>query len=479
MLKELKYTDWFNDKREKMNNKIKRKDFFKILGSSIATSAVVATGCKSENTPITAQGSASLDNINPQDMAYRINPHSGDKVSLLGYGCMRLPMKKINETEKEIDQEAWNDLVDTAIKYGVNYFDTAPVYGRGLSERATGIALSRYPRDKYFVATKMSTFNPKADRSLKASVAMYHNSMKELQVDYIDYYLLHAVGMGKDSMKEFNTRFIDNGVLDFLLKEREAGRIRNLGWSFHGDVKVFDRLLAMDIQWDFALIQMNYSDWRHASKGNVNAEYLYNELEKHNVPTIVMEPLLGGRLAKLPNFLMGKLKQQQPESSIASWAFRFAGSPKNILTVLSGMTYKEHLTDNLHTYSPLLPLSDKEKVLLEEIAQLILKYPLISCNECNYCMPCPYGIDIPNIFGHYNKCINEGNFPQSIQDQNYHKARKAFLVGYDRSVSKLRQANHCIGCGKCVPLCPQRINIPKEMTRVDNFVEKLKQKTEL
>ncbi len=460
----------------KKNNNINRKDFFKVLGGVAASTSLLAVGCKPKANEITPAGTASLTKIDPSKLEYRINPYSGDKVSLLGYGCMRIPTKKISETEEEIDQDTWNGLVDTAIEYGVNYFDTSPVYGRGLSEKATGIALKRHPRDKYFVATKLSNFRPDT-HSREASMEIYYNSFKELQVDYFDYYLLHAVGLG--GMDNFKARYIDNGMIDFLLKEKEAGRIRNLGWSFHGDVKVYDYLLAMGIQWDFVQIQVNYVDWLHATGANVNGVYLYNELVKHKTPAVIMEPLLGGRLAKLPNFLMGKLKQQRPEASIASWAFRYAGTPSEVLTVLSGMTYKEHLVDNLASYAPLEPITEKEQELLDEITDLFLQYPLISCTECRYCMPCPYGIDIPGVFAHYNKCINEGNFPRSLEDENYKKARQAFLVGYDRSVPKLRQANHCISCGKCVSLCPQRIRIPDEMKRMDKFVEQLKQGLEI
>ena len=188
-----------------------------------------------------------------------------------------------------------------------------------------------------------------------------------------------------------------------------------------------------------------------------------------------MEPLLGGRLSNVPNHVANTLKLRKPESSVASWAFRFAGSFPGVLTVLSGMTYMEHLEDNLRTFTPLDPLTDDDKVFLEETAQLMLRYPTIPCNDCKYCMPCPYGLDIPAVLLHYNKCINEGNVPASAQDENYRKARRAFLVGYDRSVPRLRQASHCIGCNQCVHHCPQGINIPKEMQRIDHFVEDLKQ----
>ena len=241
----------------------------------------------------------------------------------------------------------------------------------------------------YFIATKMSNFS---NFSRENSLAMYRQSFKGLQVDYIDYYLLHSVGGGK-GIQTFNDRFVDNGVLEFLMREREAGRIRNLGWSFHNSVKVFDYLLKMHdegkVHWDFVQIQLNYVDWRHASRGNVNAEYLYGELEKRNIPAVVMEPLLGGRLSRLNDFLVGRFKSLRPTQSTASWAFRYAGSFPRVLTVLSGMTYMEHLQDNIRTYSPLEALTDAEYELLEDTAQVMLKYPTVPCTECQYCMPLP------------------------------------------------------------------------------------------
>lgn len=264
------------------------------------------------------------------------------------------------------------------------------------------------------------------------------------------------------------------------MAEREAGRIRNLGFSYHGDVRVFDDMLAQHdkYKWDFVQIQMNYLDWAHAKEinpRNTDAEYLYTELEKRGILAVIMEPLLGGRLANVPDNIVARLKQREPERSVASWAFRYAGTMPNVLTVLSGMTYMEHLQDNLRSYCPLQPLTDEEMKFLYSTANLIVKFPTVPCNDCKYCMPCPYGLDIPGILLHYNKCVNEGNTPESSQDENYKEARRAFLVGYDRSVPKLRQASHCIGCGACAPHCPQGINIPNALARIDKYVENLKQ----
>lgn len=448
-----------------------RRNFLK----SIAMTSLAAVGCKENNTdssPIVTNGNKK----ELGEMTYRTTPNTGDKVSLLGYGCMRWPTIQQNG-KKVIDQEAVNRLVDYAIEHGVNYFDTSPAYCEGFSERATGIALKRHPRNKFLIATKLSNFSPD-QWSREASIKMYHNSFKELQVDYIDYMLLHGIGMG--GMNAYNGRYIDNGILDFLLKEREAGRIRNLGFSYHGDIEVFDLLLSQNdkYHWDFVQIQLNYVDWLHAkatNKRNTNAEYLYNELTKRNIPAVIMEPLLGGRLAQLVTFLQERLKQHRPDDSIASWAFRYAGSFPNVLTVLSGMTYMEHLQDNVATYSPLDPCTEEELALLEQTALDMLKFPSIPCTNCQYCMPCPYGINIPEIFAHYNKCINEDNMPTSSRDEKYVEARRAFLVGYDRRVPKLRQADHCIGCKQCLYHCPQRIDIPKQMERINNYIEDLKQ----
>ncbi len=459
--------------KEQSNKNINRRDFLKIVGITSASATAALYGC-SEGGGIGLGRGASSETPTDQ-MTYRVSHPQKDKVSLLGYGCMRWPTVPSPDGKGDmVDQDAVNELVDYAIAHGVNYFDTSPVYVQGWSEKATGIALKRHPREKLFIATKLSNFS---NHSWENSVEMYEQSFRDLQTDYFDYYLLHSVGGG--GMEAFNARYVDNGLLDFLIEERKAGRIRNLGFSFHGDVEGFDGVLALheEVQWDFVQIQMNYVDWKHASGRNVNAEYLYGELVKRNIDVIIMEPLLGGRLSDVPTHIVSRLKERSPEESVASWAFRFAGTPEKVLTVLSGMVFMEHLQDNIRTYSPLVPLSEEEHGFLEDTALLMLNYPTIPCNDCKYCMPCPYGIDIPAILVHYNKCVGEGNIPRNSEAENYRQARRDFLVGYDRSVPRLRQASHCIGCNQCSPACPQSIDIPKELHRIDRYVEQLKQGT--
>ena len=452
------------------NNNIDRREFLKKAGSSalVIGGLGAVAGCKGNSSA--APGATAKGAEGTGEMTYRTNSVRGDKVSILGYGCMRWPMVKDENGRDVCDQEAIDRLIDYAIEHGVNYFDTAPVYLQGQSESATGKSLKRYPRESYYIATKLSNFS---NASRENSIEMYRKSLENLQTDYIDYYLLHSLG----NEAGFKYRFVDNGIMDFLLEERKAGRIRNLGFSFHGSREGFDEMMAYHekYHWDFVQIQLNYVDWRHASGRNADAEYLQQELDKRGIQSVIMEPLLGGRLSKVPQYVADRLKERNPEGSVASWAFRFAGTHQGVLTVLSGMTYMEHLQDNVKTYSPLVPLSEDELAFLDETAAIMQKYPTIPCNDCKYCMPCPYGIDIPAILLHYNKCVNAGEVAASINDEGYRKARRAYLVSYDRAVPKLRQASRCIGCNQCMSHCPQSINIPRELHKIDRYVENLKQ----
>ena len=461
---------------------IDRRTFLKRTGAAgavIGATSLVSSctgGAGTEQVVSTVNPSASVGEKPMGEMTYRTNRRGDDKISILGYGCMRWPTTTPDASGNDIDQQRVNELVDYAIAHGVNYFDSSPVYCKGFSEKATGIALAKYPRNSYYIATKMSNFN-ESFWPREASQKMFYESLKNFNTDYIDYYLLHSIGGG--GLDNFRKRFIDNGILDWLMELRAKGTIRNLGFSFHGEVEVFDWCLANDdkYHWDFVQIQMNYVDWHNAKEQNprnVNSEYLYTELEKRGIPAVIMEPLLGGRLSKLPMHVINHLKQRRPQDSAATWAFRFCGTYPGVMTALSGMTYMEHLQDNLRTYSPLEPLSQEDLDYLENTAKLILRYPTIPCNDCQYCMPCPYGINIPAILLHYNKVVNEGAVPQDLEDPNYRQLRKQYLISYDRTIPAVRQADHCIGCGMCQSHCPQNIRIPQQLERIAKRVEELR-----
>ena len=445
---------------------MKRRDFIKISGA-----AAMAAACA----PATNKKKAASAPEGPEQMLMRENPKNGDRVSALGFGCMRWPMVKDANGKDVIDQEAVNEMVDYALEHGINYFDTSPAYLQGQSEKAAGIALSRHPRESYYIATKLSNFS---DASPEASIQMYKDSFKQLQTDYFDYYLLHSIGRGgKDA---FNRRYVDNGLVPFLLEEKKAGRIRNLGFSFHGAKHEFDYFMELydsgEMVWDFVQIEMNYVDWAHADGvRNVNADYLYAELDKRGLPIIIMEPLLGGRLARVPEGITRQMKEREPDKSVASWAFRFCATYPRVLCVLSGMTNMDPLKENIETFGHFQPLTEEEIEFLEHMATQMMEFPMVNCTDCKYCMPCPWCIDIPGTFQHYNRAITDGTYAQSTAQKHYAKLKKAYLVSYDRAVATVRQADHCISCGECLSHCPQSIAIPTQLRRIAKYIDDLKQ----
>ena len=453
-----------------MSKDISRREFVKTAG--VGAAALAAAAACGRGTVGSTSASAAGSDEGPEEMPLRTNPKDGDKVSLLGYGCMRWPMIKDENGKDIIDQAKVDEMVDYALAHGVNYFDSSPVYLMGQSEEATGKSLSRHPRESYFVATKLSNFG---DPSREEAMRMYKASFEHFRTDYIDYYLLHSIS----GAEAFQKRYVDNGMMDFLLKEREAGRIRNLGFSFHGPKEGFDSLMVEHEKYhfDFVQIQMNYVDWNHSGGRDTDASYLYDELVKRNLPVVIMEPLLGGQLANVPRKIADMLKEREPAKSVASWAFRFCGTHPGVFTVLSGMTYLDHLKDNLQTYLHFKPLSEEELALLESVAGMIRDYPLVPCTACQYCMPCPYGIDIPGIFRHYNSCVNDGLIAESAAQKDFRKLKRKYLTSYDKAIESVRQADHCITCGECVSHCPQHIRIPQQLHRIDNYIENLKQET--
>lgn len=407
-------------------------------------------------------------------MDYR-RKSDGKKVSLLGYGAMRMPTtdgghangwNKEGYSKSGIDQPLLNRQIKMLLDGGCTYFDTSPAYCRGESEGCLGIALaeSGYGREDYVIATKLSNFAPQ-QYPLAECRKMFENSLRFLKTDYIDNYLLHAIGNG--GFKTFSQRYIENGALDWCAELRESRRIRNLGFSFHGDPRAFEWCMEHHdkYKWDFCQIQMNYVDWRHAKETNdrnLDAEYLYKTLTDHNIPVVIMEPLLGGRLARYNYALAQTLTPLDPEASLAKWSFRFCGTYPNVMTILSGMTRTEHIEENLETFNNFKPCDERELEALERAALALLKLSTIPCNDCKYCMPCPYGLDIPAILTFRNQVLTAKVKPSP----------KEILKMYAKAVpDRLRRANHCIGCGLCVSHCPQSIKIPDELAQIDEWIE--------
>lgn len=415
-------------------------------------------------------------------MTHRVNPGTGDKISLLGFGCMRFPMQPEAPSPggPEIDEAAAFRLVDYAIAHGVNYFDTGWRYHGGMSEVIIGKALKRYPREGFYIADKMpGVLKP----TLEQAKTIFRTQLERCQVEYFDYYLLHAVS----SLPLYKQVYEDNGVLEYLLEQKAAGRIRNLGWSFHGDRETLEYLLSQKTKWDFALVQLNYHDLLHEyvpqafivknfNSSPAQSRWVLEKMKSAGIPLMIMEPLLGGRLARLNKKALAILQEERPQASAASWAFRYAAQLPNVLTVLSGMTYMEHLQDNLRTYSPCEPLSEREMAVLQRALDVFITQENIPCTACGYCMPCPYGVDIPAVFTHYNHCVDDEYIPKGMRDADYEKARRAFLVGHDRSIPELRQAARCTGCNICTHHCPQNIDIPARMNQLGRFVEQLRTK---
>lgn len=454
----------------KHQQEMNRRQFLERLGLGSATALSLITVGSVPMIGSTRKAGKALDGDVPEQikMTYRVQNGTGEHISLLGFGMMRLPR----------EQEQVNELVDYALAHGINYFDTAPIYGGGNNETATGNALSRHPRDKYYVATKMSNQNDQLWNFEKAK-EMYDNSFRKLQVDYIDYYLLHSVGGG--GIDNLKARFIDNGLLDFLLEERKAGRIRHLGFSYHGDVKVFDWLLDNNdkYHWDFVQIQMNYLDWTHAQRGrgrrrgDANAEYLYGRLEKLGIQAVIMEPLRGGGLANVQDDVRQQLARARKDDTPARWGFRWVGSKPNVLTTLSGMNRMEHLKENLETFSPLDPCTNIENELLERIADKMSGMPTIGCTTCAYCMPCKHGVDIPGNFAFYNKAVVDGRLPlPDASAPDFEEKRQAYLTAYQAAIPNKARANRCQDCGECLSKCPQQLPIPTHLSKLVEMTRK-------
>ncbi|MCL2437669.1 MAG: aldo/keto reductase [Coriobacteriia bacterium] len=364
-----------------------------------------------------------------------------NKLSLLGFGIMRLPIVKTDSGAEDIDTYLSTELIDYALANGVNYFDTAWPYHEGQSESFLGKALvDRHPREDFYLATKLPLWE--IDTPADADT-LFARQLTKLRTDYVDFYLMHALdGERFDHM-------VSSGLLQWAVDLQKSGKIGRLGFSFHGTNEDLARIIAAH-SWDFGQLQLNYLDWELQKAGQA-----YNMLTDAGIPVIVMEPVRGGKLASLIPAAEEILKTQQPGKSVASWAFRFVGGLPNVMSVLSGMSTLDQLKDNIETFSVAevdLVFTSAERGVLDSALEASQLAAAIPCTACKYCMPCPYGVDIAGVFGSYNAYKMGGS------DFGYKMGLKA--LGEDAL------ADSCIDCGDCVPLCPQQIDISQEMEAI-------------
>ena len=368
----------------------------------------------------------------------------GEKLSALGLGCMRLPVLEGNDAR--IDEAAAKEMVDFAMAQGINYYDTAWGYHEGNSELVIGRTLASYPRETFFLATKF----PGYDLSNMDKVEeIFEKQLEKCGVEYFDFYLFHNVcEMNIDA-------YLDEkyGIFPYLVEQKKRGRIRHLGFSAHGSVEVMKRFLeAYGSEMEFCQIQLNYLDWNFQdAKGKVEL------LKEWKLPVWVMEPLRGGRLAKLTEDEEAKLLALRPEEKIPAWAFRFLQTIPEVTVVLSGMSDFSQLTENLHTFETEEPLKEQETEALLKIADGLLGGTL-PCTACHYCVShCSQGLEIPKLIALYNEhCFTGGGFlaPMALSAEPQEK-----------------QPGACVGCRSCEAVCPQGIKISEAMA---DFAEKLK-----
>lgn len=378
-------------------------------------------------------------------MLSRLNVKNGDELSILGFGCMRFPTKNGN-----VDEERSIALIRECIHKGINYFDTAYFYNGGKSETILGKALSGGYREKVKIATKLPPFMVS---KLDGAKKILSTQLGKLQTDYIDYYLLHMLS----NKAEFD-RMKNLGVIDWLQGLKEEGIIKNLGFSFHGSKTDFEEIITI-YPWDFCQIQYNYMDVNNqAGKSGLMLAHSLG------IPVIVMEPLRGGRLAnRLPKEVLKEFNSYKKERSPVEWALRWIWNHPEVTVVLSGMSNEDQLEENVQIAGDALEgsLTDEEHAIFDRVMEIMHEKTKIPCTGCGYCMPCPFGVNIPGCFTVYNDkfLLNE----------------KRNKVIYIRTLGGLSEkaafASKCTECGKCEKNCPQHIEIRKELKRVKKEME--------
>ncbi len=374
-------------------------------------------------------------------MEYREMKKDGIKPSLLGFGCMRFPLLENGKIDR-VQSEA---MMDVAIKAGVTYIDTAYPYHEQESELFVGEVMKKYPRDSFYLATKCSLWYIDSHED---AIKMFENQLERLQVDYVDFYLLHSLS------KELWDKVLRLDVLSYLLEKKKQGKIRQLGFSFHDEYEVFEEIIRYT-DWDFCQIQLNYIDTE--IQAGMKGYALAKEL---GIPLVIMEPIKGGTLARLSEDMEEKFKQIHPDWSLSSWALRWVASLDNVKVILSGMSTMEHVTDNLNTFTDFTVLNDVEQATVSEVAHMIHSRKKNGCTGCNYCMPCPFGVNIPRNFRIWNDYGVFGDIKKA-------KAR------YFTHCPPEQRSDMCQWCGACEPLCPQSIPIREDLKRMTEEINQL------
>ena len=375
-------------------------------------------------------------------MEYRQFEKLGVSPSLLGFGCMRFPQNpdgSICEPEAE-------KMLDTAIQAGVSYIDTAYPYHNGDSEPFVGRVLKKYDRSRLFLATKLPVWNVK---TLDDAKRLFQEQLDRLQTDYVDFYLLHCLDKEKWQL------VLDLGLIPYFEEMKKEGKIRFFGFSFHDDFEVFKTILTYR-DWDFCQIQYNYVD-TDIQAGNRG----YELAEELGVPLVIMEPVKGGSLAALPEEVTEPFRSYKPDASISSWALRWVASKPNVKVVLSGMSDMEQVNDNLQTFGSFQPLSLREKELVADVAAAIKKRTKNGCTGCAYCMPCPFGVNIPQNFRIWNDLSMYGNVNRTRQ-------------AYFKELEESARADQCQKCGKCEEVCPQSLSIRENLEAAAKEMDALK-----
>ena len=369
----------------------------------------------------------------------------------LGFGLMRLPLLN-PDNPANIDVEQVKQMVDTFLERGFTYFDTAWMYHSFQSENVVKEALvDRYPRDSYTLATKLHAGFIKTKEDCDK---VFEEQRRKTGVEYFDYYLLHDIGF--DHYKTYT----DLDCFRWLMDKKEKGLVRHIGFSYHDNAELLDKVLTEHPEFEFVQLQINYLDWE--SEG-IQSRKCYEVAEKHHVPVIVMEPVKGGTLANVPDAVTKMFKEYHPDMSVPSWAIRFAASHENVALVLSGMSNMEQLLDNLSYMDELVPLNEEENALIRKAVEIINSTIEIPCTGCSYCTDgCPMNIAIPKYFSLYNADKQEIKTKSWMPQQEY----------YSRLTGTFGKASDCVACGQCEDVCPQHLPVIDYLQKVAEHFEK-------